>query len=215
MKKIVFTVLIACFAALVYGQGNEPMKQNFTFKLDSLGNGSVSISTKLTAMQWQQWEAAYGEKNCSRLKRDIERSLNTMYLSDFDYKESEMDRSWTLTFKAKGIAKYEGDNKWIAELGIKNPEISQLNDHSFLLTSTYNEGGVLINQSNTILFPQSASDVKQGKDEFGNATFDYSLKPVMARSGNFFYIGLAFIGLSLISALIIMFQPKTAKSRVS
>lgn len=214
MKRILLTIITATLALYISGQSNEPMRQNFIFKIDSIGNGNVVISTKLTAMQWQNWQAAYGQKNCSRLKRDIERNLNSMFLSDFNYSESEMDRSWKLSFNAKGIAKYEGNNKWIAELGIKNPEISKLTDHSFLLTSSYTDGGMLIQQSNTIFFPQIASNIKEGKDEFGNATFDYELKPIAKGSSSFLTLGLLFVGLSLISLIVLLIEPKFSKKTV-
>lgn len=198
-----------CFLYIVIanGQGGEQMKQNMLFRIDSLGNAAIEVSSRLTATQWQQWENTYGGKNISLFKRDISRTLNQFSLYDFNYDADEMERSFRVTFKAKGVARYMGGNEWLAEMGMKDPDFSRLDDNSFLVTTTYNDGGVLIQQNNTIHFPKKASSIKEDTDELGYATFTYDLKPVSGGTPLFLIIGLAFIILALLSAAFFKFKP--------
>ena len=198
-----------CFLYILIanGQGGEQMKQTMLFRIDSLGNAAIEVSSRLTATQWQQWENTYGGKNISLFKRDISRTLNQFSLYDFNYDADEMERSFRVTFKAKGVARYMGDNEWLAEMGMKDPDFSRLDDNSFLVTTNYNDGGVLIQQNNTIHFPKKASNIKEDTDELGYATFTYDLKPVLGGTPLFLIIGLAFIILALLSAVFFKFKP--------
>ncbi|MDP2423997.1 MAG: hypothetical protein U1C46_07295 [Bacteroidales bacterium] len=209
MKKLIHTCFLILSVSAVMSQTREPIKQNLVFKIDSMGNANIEISSKLNAMQWQAWENAYGGKNISRFKRDIERTLNSMFLYDFDYKENEMDRAWSLNFKAKGVARYLGNNKWVAEIGIKNPDFSKLSNNSYLVTSTSDEDGILTQQNNTIFFPVKASNIQEDKDEFGLAIFNYNLKPVTNRSSLILTIGLIFVGAAIALAGYILLKSRS------
>lgn len=212
MKKTGLTIIcfLIIFASL--GQGGEQMKQSLVFKIDSLGNASIEVSSKLTATQWQQWENTYGGKNISLFKRDISRTMNEFYLYDFDYESDAMERTFKVTFKAKGVARYLGGNEWLAEMGMKDPDFSRLSDNSFLVTTTYNDGGVLIQQNNTIFFPSKAINVNEDTDEFGYATFTYDLKPVTASMTLFLILGLVFIGLGIGSGVFLALKHAPEKS---
>jgi len=207
MKKCLITIFCYLSVTVAMGQVDTQLKQNFLFRIDSLGNAVIDVSAKMTATQWQNWEATYGGKNISVFKRDLSRTLNQLYLYDFDYDADEMERAFTVRFKAKGLARYMGDNEWLAEIGLKNPDFSRLDDNSYLVTTTYNDGGLLIQQNNTIHFPKKASNIKEDTDELGYATFTYDLKPVSGGTPLFLILGLAFIALGILSAAFFKFKP--------
>ncbi len=207
MRKYASTILCFFILTAVWGQGNESLKQNMHFRIDSLGNADISVSAKLTAAQWQQWESTYGGKNISLFKRDLTRSMNQFLLSEFDYKADEMERTFNVSFKAKGVARYLGNNEWLAEMGMKNPDFSKLDDNSYLVTTSYSEGGMLIQQNSTIKFPKKAVNIKEDKDEFGMATFTYELKPVQGQSPFFLILGLLFLVLGGAYALYLKLKP--------
>ena len=202
MKKILPIILLSFCFALVYGQSSEVFKQDIVFTIDELGDANIEISSKLTARQWQNWENAYGKKNVSILKRDMERSLSYFYLYDFDYEQDEMERSYKLSFKAKGLARYLGNSEWRADMGMKDPDFSKLTDNSYLVTSTLTETGMVIQQNNKIFFPEGSSDVEEDTDEFGLAVFEYKLKPATSGSPLFLYIGIACIVLAVVAFLL-------------
>ncbi|HNS16361.1 MAG TPA: hypothetical protein PKH94_03525 [Bacteroidales bacterium] len=207
MKKYSLTIVCLFWIIIASGQFGEPLKQNMLFRIDSLGNAVIEVSSKLSASQWQQWENTYGGKNISLFKRDISRTLNQFYLYDFKYESDEMERTFNVTFKAKGVAQYMGGNEWLAEMGMKDPDFSRLDDNSYLITTTYNDGGLLVQQNNTIHFPKKASNVKEDTDEFGYATFTYDLKPVSSGFPLFLIVGLAFILLGIASAVFFALRP--------
>ena len=207
MKNYFTTIVCFFWITLVSGQGNEPLKQNMIFRIDSLGNALIEVSSKLSASQWQQWENSYGGKNISLFRRDISRTMNQFYLYDFDYKADEMERNFKISFKAKGVARYLGNNEWVAEMGMKDPDFSKLDNNSFLVTTSQNEGGLLIQLNNTVCFPKKASDVKEDTDEFGYATFTYNLKPVSSGFPLFLVLGLLFLAAGTGSALWMKFNP--------
>ncbi|MBP6977915.1 MAG: hypothetical protein PHD61_01820 [Bacteroidales bacterium] len=207
MKNFLIILFCCLSVTSIVAQGDEQLKQNFLYRIDSLGNATIDVSAKMTASQWQYWEATYGGKNISLFKRDLSRTLSQLYLYDFDYNADEMERSFHVTFKAKGVSRYKGNNEWLAEMGMKDPDFSKLNDNSFLVTTTFNEGGLLIQQNNTIHFPRKASNIKEETDEFGNAIFTYDLKPVSGGTPLFLILGLAFIALGILSAAFFKFKP--------
>ena len=56
MKRYTVTLLLLFILTCVRGQGNESLKQNIDFRIDSLGNAKIQGSAQLTATQWQYWE---------------------------------------------------------------------------------------------------------------------------------------------------------------
>ena len=210
MKRYTVTLLLLFILTCVRGQGNESLKQNIDFRIDSLGNAMIQVSAKLTATQWQYWENTYGGKNISIFNRDLSRSMYQFYLYDFDYEDDKMERTFKVTFKAKGVARYQGNNTWLAEVGIKNPGFSKLDDQSYLVTTSMNDGGQLIQQNNTIRFPKKAANIKEDTDEFGAATFTYELKPSAGRSPLLLILGLALLVAGIAYALFVKLKPTPA-----
>jgi len=202
MKKILSLIILSLFVFNVYGQSPEVLKQDIVFTIDPLGDATVEIGSKLTAQQWQNWENAYGNKNVSILKRDMERWMSFFWLYDFDYEQDDMERSYKLTFSAKGLARYLGDNEWSAEMGMKDPDFSKLTDNSFLVTTSLTEGGMLIQQNNKIFFPDGATNIEEDTDEFGLAVFDYELKPASSGFPLFLVLGIVCIVLAAVSYFV-------------
>jgi hypothetical protein len=214
MKRILSFFIVSLFVINLSGQNTDVLKQDVVFNIDELGNASMEISAKLNAQQWQNWENSYGDKNVSILKRDMERVLSYFYLYDFDYEQNEMERSYVLSFKAKGLARYLGDNEWRAEMGLKDPDFSKLTDNSYLVTSSFAEGGMIVQTNNKIFFPEAASNIEEDTDEFGLAVFDYELKP--ASTGGFplfLVIGIVLIVLSAVAFFVMGMKKAPVESK--
>ncbi|MGB4540081.1 MAG: hypothetical protein WBI19_08085, partial [Prolixibacteraceae bacterium] len=96
------------------------------------------------------------------------------------------------------------------EVGIKNPGFSKLDDQSYLVTTSMNDGGQLIQQNNTIRFPKKATNIKEDTDEFGAATFTYELKPLAGRSPLLLILGLALLVAGIAYALFVKLKPTPA-----
>lgn len=153
-----------------------PLKQKLTFTVSELGDARIEASMTLTAGQWDNYKRMLGN-NPDILKRQMERALPAYYLQNFKYQEDAMARTYTLSFDALGLSRINEKGLWQIDMDLKNPDITQLSESTYSMTSSINEQGTLIQQVATIHFPDGASRVKQDKNAFGKAVFTYSLTP--------------------------------------
>jgi hypothetical protein len=199
---------IACFSGLCLlisaGQTQDlvkPLKQNLKFVLNPLGDSHIDVSMNLDAAQWDNYKKILGN-NSAILKRQMERALPGYFLQNFNYKEDDMNRGYTLSFDALGMSKINANGQWQIDLDMKNPDVTKLSDKNFAITSTLEQQGTLIQQVSNITFPDGASDVKQDKDAFDKAIFLYSLSPSMGTSG----WGIVILGLCLLVAGVFLLR---------
>lgn len=175
-----FLKIIFCFAALqlfIYTNKAQEvvqgLKQTFDITMDDLGNAEVKVSMKLNAAQWDAFKKNMGN-NTSILKRGMVDALPKYYLSDFNYSEEPMDRTYAMKFKVLGLATAGKNGKWQAELESKNPDITKLSDREFVMTQDMMSDGMLIQQTQKLHLPSGASGAKVEKDSFGKAVMTYS-----------------------------------------
>lgn len=198
MKKLIIFTLFILIYNIISAQEIKPFKVTVEFTLDETGSSKVVYFAKMNAGQWDNFKRSMGN-NQSLLKREIERGLPAFFLSDFEYKEDAMDRSYSLTFNAKGVASINNNGKWIVDLEAKNPDVTKLSDNSYMMITETSQGGQLIQITNKLIFPESASNIKEEKDSFGKAifTFDMGGGSGMGKAINYGGIGLIVAGLFL------------------
>jgi hypothetical protein len=151
----------------------QGLKQKLDFTVDGLGNANIEVTMKLNAAQWEGFKRTMGN-NTSIIKRELEKSLPKFYLTDFNYSEDQMERSYTVKMKALGMCMINRKGNWEAKLDMKNPDITKLADREFLMNQDMMSSGLLIQQTLKIHLPSGASDSKVEKDSFGNAVLTYS-----------------------------------------
>lgn len=196
MKKVILFIISLIIGNFIWAQEIKPFKVTLEFTLDEKGNSKVIYGSKMNAGQWDNFKRSMGN-NQSLLKREIERSLPAFFLSDFEYKEDAMDRSYSLSFNAAGVAKINSKGKWVVDLETKNPDVTKLSDNTFMMITESSSGGQLIQITNKLIFPESASNIKEEKDSFGKAifTFDMGGGSGMGKALNYGGIGLIVAGL--------------------
>ncbi|MBN1822111.1 MAG: hypothetical protein JXR31_01830 [Prolixibacteraceae bacterium] len=192
MRKFLFVCFILIVGTTCLGQQIEPLKQNLVFKIDAWGNSDLEVSMQLNAAQWGNFKNWVGS-NLSILKREIERSLPSYFLQDFQYEEQPMERSYTLKFKAFGVAKLKDKDKWLIEMDYKDPDVTPLSEDIYMITSNYAQDGSLLQQSTKIFFPKGAKNIKEETDAFGNAVFTYDCKIPSSGFPIFLVIGICLI----------------------
>jgi hypothetical protein len=196
MKKILFITFLMCSFSLAAQEIIKPVKVNIEFMVDKFGNAKTSYSMKMTASQWDNFKRSMGN-NQSILKRTMERAMPAYFLSDFEYKEDAMERSYQLSFNAYGVCKPGVDGRWHAELGEKNPDITKLSDNSYMIISEMSSGGGIIQANQKIIFPDEASDIKVDKDAFGKALFSFKMSGTSGTGKMMMYGGIGLIALGL------------------
>lgn len=143
-------------------------------KVDSIGNAIFTMSGKLTASQWIAWNYMYGGGQASMVKRTIERAASPYYVYDFKYSPNEMDRTFTIEYKAKGAVEYLGKNKWVATIGTKDIQPVKLTPNSVNYVQSEANGNAILQNNMTFTFPSETSNMDFDKDEFGNVTVKYN-----------------------------------------
>ena len=148
------------------------LKQTFDISMDDLGNADVEVSMKLNASQWDMFKRNVGN-NTSVLKRGMERALPKYFLTDFNYSEEQMERTYKMKFKVLGLCTTNKNGQWVAELDSKDPDITKLSDREFIMTQDLLSDGGLIKQTQKLHLPSGASDAKVEKNSFGKAILTY------------------------------------------
>jgi hypothetical protein len=150
------------------------LKQLFDITIDELGNATVAVSMKLNASQWDAFKRNVGN-NTSNLKRGMEDALPKYFLTNFNYSEEQMNRTYTMKFDVKGLVKNDKNGKWTAELDTKDPDVTKLGDREFVITQDLSSDGMLLQQTQKIHLPSRASSAKIEKDSFGKAILTYTI----------------------------------------
>jgi hypothetical protein len=186
MKLIFKTIKIVCLAifsilacpgfSFSQDQPQDPTSQvqEYTFKIDKLGDATLEVSTKMTQSQWEGFKQGPLVNDPSISKRDMERSMSTYVLEDFKRDIDDMNRTVKMSLKVKAMAAYKGSGNWEFRLGMKNPQVTKLPDNSMMITANANMNGQLVQQIYKVSFPNGASNIQQTTDSFGSTIFTYS-----------------------------------------
>ena len=149
--------------------------QEIDYKIDELGDARLEFRQKMTASQWLDFKAGAIAKNPSIFRRDLERSMTNVLLEDFKNELNEENRSSITQITARNVATYKGNGKWEFKLGTKEPNVTKISDHIYLLTGNLASGNGIIQQLQKISFPERAYNIKQDTDVYDNAIFTYML----------------------------------------
>ena len=167
------TIFIFTFSASAQEE-LKGLKQLFDITIDPLGNANVAVSMKLNASQWDAFKSNVGN-NTSTLKRGMEDALPKYFLANFNYTEDQMQRTYTMKFDVKGFCTNDKNGKWTSKLDSKDPDITKLSDREFVLAQNIVSDGILLQQTQKIHLPSSASNAKIEKDSFGKALLTYTI----------------------------------------
>jgi hypothetical protein len=181
--KLIFKTIKATFLAIfcmvvytgsAFAQDPTQQVQEFTFKIDKLGDATEEVSTKMTQSQWENFKQGPLVNDPSISKRDLERAMSTYVLEDFKRDIDDMNRTVKMSLKVRAMAVYKGGGNWELKLGMKDPQVTKLPDNSMMITTNANLSGELVQQIYKISFPNGAKDIQQTTDSFGSTLFTYS-----------------------------------------
>lgn len=199
-------MIISCLKATAQDQV-DPLKENIVFNIDNFGDGHLETTWTFNASQWDNFKKIMGT-NEDMLKRAMERSLPSYFLQNFVYKEDPMNRSYTLSFDALGLAKINDNAQWEIDMDQKNPDITKISDKNYALTANINSGGTMVQELIKLNLPDGASDISQQKDAFGKAIFIYTLTPSHKKLS---FVFLALGILLIAAAAVTYFKPDLLK----
>jgi len=167
--------------------------QEIDYKIDRYGDAHMELRQKMTALQWQNFKVSPVAQNPTVFKRDLERSMSTLLLEDFKNEMLEDSRTSLTRVVVRSMATYKGNGKWEIKLDSKNPNITKISDHAYMVTSNLMAGGNIIQQLQKVFFPENASQLKQDTDNFGNAVFTYTLNVEYTPFNFLMWVGIAIL----------------------
>lgn len=171
---VILSVVILSFNARAQ-QELKGQKQVLEMTIDDLGNATVAVTMKLTAGDWGAFKANIGGNTYS-LKRGMEDALPKYFLTNFNYTEEPMERTYTMKFDVKGFVNNDKNGKWTAKLESKDPNITKLGERDYLINEDMiTDNGMLLQQTQKIHLPARASNSKIEKDSFGSAILTYTI----------------------------------------
>ena len=206
----VLLILLNCSLSAQQQYDPTSITQEIDYKIDELGDARLEFRQKMTASQWLDFKAGAIARNPSIFKRDLERSMTNVLLEDFKNELNEENRSSITQITARNVATYKGSGKWEFKLGTKEPNVTKISDHVYLLTGNIASGSNIIQQLQKISFPERAYNIKQDTDTYGNAIFMYMLDVEKSSFNLLLILGIAL----LLAGAAWMFVPrmKTVKS---
>jgi len=186
--------LMFCFSVGAQQQLDPTaITQEIDFRIDRYGDARMELRQKMTAMQWQNFKASPVAQNPSVFRRDLERSMTTLLLEDFKNELNEDTRTSVTQVTARNMATYKGAGKWELKLETKDPNITKLSDHAYMMTSNLMAGGNIIQQLQKIFFPENATQIRQDTDTYGNAIFTYMLRVEKSSFNFLLWFGIALL----------------------
>lgn len=202
MKRLlIFFAALLAFAGLHAQQDPTSLIQEFTIKIDNLGDADYTLTQKMTQQQWLNFKQSNLANEPAIARRDLQRAMSASVIEDFKRDLDEMNRTATITLKVKAMATYKGDGNWELKLDSKDPQVTKLTDNSFMITSNALFGNQLAQQIFKVFLPSGASSVQQNTDAFNKAIFTYKNSTVMGTILQWNYI----VGTLLILGAIVTF----------
>lgn len=193
--RIILSVLVALgiFSAAARAQQQyDPttIVQELDMRIDEMGDAHMELRMKMNASQWMNFKNSMSAQNPTVFMRDLERSMVGVLLEEFRNELLETNRTSVTTIKARNMALYKGDNRWELKLDMKEPNITKISDHVYLISGNLLMGGSIAQQMQKIFFPEKASNIKQDTDTYGNAIFTYNLKAERSSINILFILGI-------------------------
>lgn len=173
-----FLAILAIFqlaTSNVSAQDANSRTDEYTIRLNKLGDAQIEVSEKMTENQWQYFKQSPLMTDVSIAKRDMESSMSAYVIEDFKRDIDEINRIAKMSFTIKAEAQYDGNENWEVKTEYKNPHVEKLTDKEYMITDNVSGGGETYTENFKIFFPDGSKDVQQTTDEFGKTKFTYKL----------------------------------------
>ncbi len=172
LLAIIVYFIIFCSFSLAQ-EGREKIKMEFEFKIDKVGDAVIIYRQSATASQWNILNQIYGQ-NPSLIRRDLQHQLSAYELYDFNFEKDDMNRTFILTFRAKGVAKYKGNGVWDINVA-KDFSPKKISERNWYLTSIQTQGNVIYEAYISINLPKGVKESEITNDEFGKRVLRYKV----------------------------------------
>ena len=197
---LLLAVLLAAACGLL-AQDTQSINVGIVMKVDPLGDGVMTMTFTLSAIQFKNWQSKYGEDQ-GLLRRDMTNNYMGQFdTSDWDVKTDTMNRTVAISVKAHGIVIPRGGGMFEFRVP-KSWRGGERNGttYSYNFAEPSGDGGIVQTNAKLIL-PVTASHFTEDKSETGEPVIQYRV-PVGSLSGIMLYAGAAFLAAGLLAIVI-------------
>src|ERR1700744_3775838 len=100
MKRLFFFLLVTLtIGAKAQQQDPTEQIQEFTIKIDNLGDADFQITEKMTQQQWMAFKQGQLANDPAIARRDLQRAMSAYVIEDFKRDMGEMNRTVTMSLK--------------------------------------------------------------------------------------------------------------------
>ena len=152
----------------------ETVNVEEVLKIDALTDGVMTIKFTFTGLQFQKWQAKYGQ-NQSLLKRDLSKYVSQYEIYDWDVQTTQMDRVVIISCKVKGAGIHKGGGHF----EFRVPKAWRGGER---MGSTYVfnyvdalANGVVVQNNVKLILPDAASHFSEDHAETGDRIIQYAL----------------------------------------
>jgi hypothetical protein len=212
-SKVLAAISLVALGSALFGQTNppDPVKITDTMKVDSVGNGVMTFSFQLTAIQFANWQAKYGQDQ-GLLRRDLTNNYLGMFdTSDWDVKIDAMNRVVTVSVKTKGAVIPKGGGMFAFPVP-KQWSGGERNGSTY--TYNFHDGSSNTENNIKIILPETSSHFSEDHMENGNPVIVYKVAgggmgDLLMWAG----IGFAAVGLLAIVIALAVLKPAASPAR--
>jgi hypothetical protein len=173
LTQLILTLAALPALALAQTSENSTITIDQNLKLDDLGNGTMTLKLTLTGLQFQNWQARYGQ-NQSLLKRDMSKYVSQFLTTDWDVQEKQMDRVVQISCKFKGAVLHKGGGVYEFRVP-KQWRGGERNGTVYSYNYIEPSGAAIVQTNVKLMLPENASNFAEDKAENGERIVQYTV----------------------------------------
>ncbi len=138
----------------------DTIQQDIVMDMDRLGDGTLTITFRLSASQWTIWKQQYGDRP-DVLWRDLQQQFSALALGEFSLEKNEVERIVTAKIKVRGGTKLRSDGAQEIDIPKDMKKISA-SDGEWIFTSINQEavGAPILTTTTHVRLPKEAMNVR-------------------------------------------------------
>jgi hypothetical protein len=189
--RLSVVVLLALFAFGLSARGADTLQIETAMVIDSLGDGEVTITFRLSASQWTVWKQQYGDRP-DVLWRDLRHQFASMEIADFNLAKNDIERSATAKFAVRGGTRLRSDGSQEIELPKDMRKISE-SGREWIFNSVAQENpyAPILNQTIRVTLPAEAVGVRLNQPGTSFQALVYEIPQPGGGGGALLYGGVA------------------------
>lgn len=188
----------------------EPLKMDIIVRLDSYGDGTMEVQTRLSAMAWRQWEQVYGN-HPDLILRNLKRQFASYDLDNDSYRleKDQVKRVATARMRCRALAVLQKDGS----LSVPLPKPFRLVTHSahewiFSLNTPESGASPPTEQTTRIFLPEGETDAQIQYADTADQRLAFRMPPPKTANPAFLVGGSVLGGLGIVFLVGSFLVPK-------